>query len=79
MGPQDLVPPLGLFLGLIHQGVLVACRVELGQELRVDELLHLVARKGNCGLINELPQPMLTSLFTFIYIVDHEMHDGLGH
>ena len=27
VGPQHLVPPLGLFLGLVHQGVLVTCRV----------------------------------------------------
>lgn len=46
VGPQHLVPPLRLLLGLVHQGVLVACRVQLGEQLRVDELFHLVARGG---------------------------------
>ena len=31
VGPQHLVPPLGLLLRLVHQGILVPCRVQLGQ------------------------------------------------
>lgn len=42
VGPQHLIPPLGLLLGLIHQGVLVSCRVQARQQLRIDEVLHLL-------------------------------------
>ncbi len=41
VGPQHLIPPLSLLLGLIHQGILVTCRVQLRQQLCVDEFLHL--------------------------------------
>lgn len=43
VGPQHLIPPLSLLLGLIHQGILVTCRVQLGQQLCIDEVLHLKA------------------------------------
>lgn len=49
VGPQHLIPPLGLFLGLIHESVLVSCRVQLGQQLCIDELLHLVLGRGSAG------------------------------
>lgn len=49
VGPQHLIPPLGLLLRLVHQGVLVTCRVQLGQQLCVDELFHLVAGRGSAG------------------------------
>lgn len=39
--PQHLVAVLRLLLRLLHQRVLVAARVKLGQQLRVDELLRL--------------------------------------
>lgn len=40
---QHLIPPLSLLLGLVHQGVLVTSRVQLGQQLSIDEVLDLVA------------------------------------
>lgn len=49
VGPQHLIPPLGLFLGLVHESVLVSCRVQLGQQLCIDELLHLVLGRGSAG------------------------------
>lgn len=38
---QHLVAVLGLLLRLLHQRVLVAARVQLSQQLRVDELFSL--------------------------------------
>ncbi len=49
VGSQHLIPPLGLLLGLVHQGILVTCRVQLGQQLCIDEVLHLVAERGKAG------------------------------
>lgn len=49
MGPQHLIPPLGLLLGLIHQGILVTCRVQLGQQLGIDELINLVVVQRGSG------------------------------
>lgn len=39
--PQHLVAVVGLLLRLLHQRVLVGTRVQLSQQLRVDELLSL--------------------------------------
>lgn len=39
--PQHLVAVLGLLLRLLHQGVLVATRVQLSQQLCIDELFSL--------------------------------------
>lgn len=39
--PQHLVAVLGLLLRLLHQRVLVATRVQLSQQLGVDELFRL--------------------------------------
>lgn len=47
VGSQHLIPPLGLLLGLVHQGVLVTSRVQLGQQLCIDEVLHLLAGGGS--------------------------------
>lgn len=41
MGPQHLVPALHLLLRLVHQCVLVPSRVQLSQELCINEFLHL--------------------------------------
>lgn len=48
---QHLVAPLRLLGGLLHQRVLVPARVQVGQQLREDELLGLrTAGKGGTGL-----------------------------
>lgn len=49
VGPQHLIPPLSLLLGLVHQGILVTCRVQLSQQLCIDEVFHLVAGRGGAG------------------------------
>lgn len=43
--PQHLIAMLGLLLRLLHQRVLVATRVQLGQQLGVDELLGLCTER----------------------------------
>lgn len=46
--PQHLVTVLGLLLRLLHQGVLVAARVQLSQQVGVDVVLRLEAKRGRC-------------------------------
>lgn len=43
--PQHLIPPLSLLWRLLHQTALVHGRVQVGQQLRVDEVLRLEARR----------------------------------
>lgn len=48
--PEPLPPPPvrllpHLFLGLLHQGVLVSTRVQLSQQVSVDEVLRLRSRE----------------------------------
>lgn len=43
--PQHLIPPLGLLRWLLHQAALVSGRVQVRQQLRVDEVLSLRIRQ----------------------------------
>ena len=51
--PQHLVAVLRLLLGLLHQRVLVAARVQLGQQVGVDELFSLDKNRERDMFYNE--------------------------
>lgn len=48
---EHLVAVMGLLLGLLHQAVLVPRVVQVGQQLRVDELLGLCGGGGREGRV----------------------------
>ena len=89
--PQHLISPLSLLRWLLHQTALVSCWVQIGQQLRVDEVLRLEddhSKDWPLLLINDffyssrtenLYRKSKRQIRPRTYAVDHEVHDGLGH